>query len=97
MKRDFNLIRQMLLDSERNPIAIVGLEQTYNARLAVGGDLATLEDDSLFSPTDKGREFLELARPIDRWEKVQPILGTVPFGTILKMLEIWKDAEKLHG
>jgi hypothetical protein len=38
MKRDFNLIRQMLLDSEKGPISIVGLEQTYNARLAVGGE-----------------------------------------------------------
>jgi hypothetical protein len=97
MKRDFNLIRQMLLDSENGPIAIMGPGQTYNARLAVGGELASLEDDLLFSPTNKGREFLELARPIDRWEKVQQILGTAPFGVIIKMLEIWKDAEKLNG
>ena len=94
MRRDFNLIRQLLLDSEKGPIAIVGLEQTYNARLAVGGGLATLEVDLLFSPTGNGRKFLELARPIDRWEKIQPIVGTAPFGVIVKMLEIWKDAEK---
>ena len=95
MKRDFNLIRKLLLSVQNKEPVILNPAAVYHCELLCQGELIEVSKNETYQLTAAGHQFLNLARDESVWSavtrRIQEKAGSVPFELLMKLLQ---DAAK---